>query len=86
MIQKIELTICMGSSCFSRGNKRHLQIIQDFIKEYALEDYVTLQGSHCFGLCSEGPVLQANGRIYKYIDEQKLYDILNDVFQAYIVL
>ena len=86
MIQKIELTICMGSSCFSRGNKRHLQIIQDFIKEYALEDYVELKGNHCFGLCSEGPVLEINGRIYKCINEQKLYDVLNEAFQAYIVL
>ncbi len=29
-------TICMGSSCFSRGNSRNIEVVQDFLKTQSL--------------------------------------------------
>ena len=42
-----EIKICMGSSCFARGNNENLEIIETFIKENNLEakmyiDYIRI--------------------------------------------
>lgn len=69
--EKIELTICLGSSCFSRGNKMTLRAIDDFLKQHNLKQYVHFRGNHCFGLCEEGPVLKINDHILKQVDEKR---------------
>ena len=57
------ITICMGSSCFSRGNKEILERIREFIARHHLTDRVILKGSHCLGNCSNGPSMVVNDRL-----------------------
>lgn len=71
-----ELTICLGSSCFARGNKKTLCIIQDYIKEHKLEGKVKFKGNHCFGKCIMGPVLKVGENIYEQVGEQNILNIL----------
>ena len=33
---KKEIVICLGSSCFSRGNKDVLEVVKRFLKEHQL--------------------------------------------------
>lgn len=40
MNYKHDITICLGSSCFSRGNKSVLEIVKTFLKEHNLESEV----------------------------------------------
>ena len=72
----IEIVICLGSSCFARGNKKTLNIIQQYLKDHQLEDQVNFKGNHCFGNCHNGPVLKINGRIYERINEMDMMGIL----------
>ncbi len=81
MALKTEIKICLGSSCFSRGNKKTLQVIQQFIKDKSLEDQVVLKGNHCFSDCSKGPVLEINGIIYEKVDSENVLDILRDILE-----
>ncbi len=67
-MDKIEIIICLGSSCFSRGNKTTLRIIDDFLKKHDLKQYVHFRGNHCFGLCEDGPILKINERVLRQVD------------------
>ena len=48
---KRKIVICMGSSCFARGNEENLRVIEDFLKSNHLEADVLLSGRCCAGIC-----------------------------------
>lgn len=75
-LAKKEIKICMGSSCFSRGNKLSLQIIQQYLKEHHLEGEVILKGNHCFGDCNDGPLLKIGTKVYQQVRSDGILDIL----------
>jgi NADH:ubiquinone oxidoreductase subunit E len=75
-----DITICMGSSCFSRGNKKMVSIIKEYLKDKNLEGSVVLQGAHCMGLCDMGPVLKIGAEIFRQVDESNLEVILDKKF------
>ena len=77
---KKEIRICLGSSCFSRGNKKTLQIIQQYLKDHQLERDVILKGNHCFSNCSEGPILKIDQKIYEQVTQDKVLEILEKDF------
>jgi NADH:ubiquinone oxidoreductase subunit E len=73
-----ELTICLGSSCFARGNRKTLSLIQDYIKEHHLEGKVKFKGNHCFGKCIMGPVLKVGDNVYEQVNENSISEILEN--------
>lgn len=73
---KTEIIICMGSSCFARGNKKTVSIIQDFLRKNNLYDQVFLKGNHCFGKCNAGPIIKINDKIYEGVTNEKIIEIL----------
>lgn len=73
----VEITICLGSSCFARGNKKAVGIIQDYLKENKLEESVKLKGNHCFDKCNRGPVLKINDQIFEGVQEETIPEILD---------
>ena len=52
---KLRVELCMGSSCFARGNSGILSDLEGFISENGLEDRVELEGHLCLGKCNSGP-------------------------------
>ncbi|WP_262886961.1 (2Fe-2S) ferredoxin domain-containing protein [Tenuifilum thalassicum] len=78
MGDRVELMICLGSSCFARGNKATLKSIQKFLEDHDLKDKVNFHGGHCFGNCAEGPNIKINGRLYTHVNEFKVIDILTN--------
>ncbi len=76
MQQKIEMQICMGSSCFSRGNRDVVNYIRDYLKKNHLEDKIVFKGARCMNLCSNGPNLRINDRIIEGVTLAKIDDIL----------
>ncbi len=66
----------MGSSCFSRGNKQTLRVIQQYLRDHDLEREVVLKGSHCFSECSNGPVVKFGPRVYENVDQDLILEIL----------
>jgi NADH:ubiquinone oxidoreductase subunit E len=77
MNKKTELVICLGSSCFARGNKNLLPVIQSFIKENSFEEKVDFRGTHCCGKCIKGPVLKMDEIYYVQLNEKILMEILH---------
>ena len=74
-----KINICIGSSCFCRGNNDHLEMIEKFLQEMQLEEQVDFVGSGCSGQCAEGPNITINGQTYHGIDQQALIDLLNNL-------
>lgn len=79
MTNQIEIVVCMGSSCFARGNEQNLAIIEDFVKAKKIDASIELAGSRCEGKCADGPNIIVNGVEYDNVDENKLTEILNNL-------
>ena len=58
--QPVILTLCLGSSCFTRGNGDNLPVIQDYLRQRGLDGRVALRGSRCVGRCLHGPNLKVD--------------------------
>ena len=77
---KKEIKICLGSSCFSRGNKSTLQVVQKYLKDHQLERDVLLKGNHCFSNCNSGPVLKIGDKVYEHVSSETVLEILENEF------
>lgn len=84
MIQRIEMQICLGSSCFSRGNKDVVMFIKEYLKRNHLDDKVVFKGARCMGKCSNGPNLDINGMIIEDVTISKIESILEKEFAGLI--
>lgn len=80
MEHKTEVVICLGSSCFARGNKATLKAIEKYLKDKKLLDKVFFHGGHCFNKCAEGPVIKINENVYTGVNEVNVIEILNKEF------
>lgn len=74
---KFNIEVCMGSSCFARGNQQNLEFIEDYIKENGLDAEIDLSGNRCSGNCAEGPNIIINGVEYSQVNEDKIKEILS---------
>ncbi len=76
MDKEIEITVCMGSACFARGNEQNLEFIEKYVTENGFNAKISIAGSRCEGRCAEGPNIIVNGVEYSKIDENKIKEIL----------
>jgi NADH:ubiquinone oxidoreductase subunit E len=77
---KTDLQICLGSSCFSRGNKKLVKVVEEYIKANNLEHRVYFHGGHCFSKCEHGPTILANGKFYHNLTEESVKELLFNLF------
>jgi NADH:ubiquinone oxidoreductase subunit E len=78
MIIKPTIVICLGSSCFARGNNALIKKIQHYLEMKGLHDKVNFKGDHCFNNCSEGPNILIGQRMFSAIDENNIEEILDE--------
>lgn len=83
MIKKkiVEISICMGSSCYPRGNRDTLKMLKDYIIDNNLEEQILLKGNLCEGLCKDGPNIRINGVIYHDIDYSSILELLKKMLE-----
>lgn len=70
------ITLCMGSSCFSRGNNINAEIIERFLQERNLSGRVVIQGCLCEGHCKDGPNIKINGELIQGVKPGMIADLL----------
>ena len=80
--KKKEVVICLGSSCFARGNKQLVKIVNDYLRDRNLLNEVLFHGERCFGQCAIGPSLKLDGVIKERLDEESIIAILDDFFES----
>ena len=75
---KFEMAICLGSSCFSRGNREVVQFIRDWLRKNHLDDKITFRGARCLGHCSNGPNLVINENVIEGVTLDRVEKILEE--------
>lgn len=77
---KHKIKLCMGSSCFSRGNAMNVEMIEGFIRRNGLDASVSggteLCGALCEGRCNEGPIVVIDGVVHRRVTPSTLPDLL----------
>jgi NADH:ubiquinone oxidoreductase subunit E len=70
------ITVCMGSSCFGKGNSSNAEYITRFIGEHNLADKIEIAGCLCGNACAGGPNIRINGRLISGVSEQTVIGII----------
>jgi NADH:ubiquinone oxidoreductase subunit E len=81
MLGRKKIILCLGSSCFARGNDDIIPHIKRFISRHELDDKVEFRGDHCFSNCSEGPNLMIGSKMFSQISVQNIDSILEEGLQ-----
>ena len=70
MNNKIDLYLCMGSTCHQQGVYEVLPKIQQLIVEHNLEESLELKGSFCLGegVCKEGILMKLENTMFTNIN------------------
>ena len=81
-MEKILVELCMGSSCFARGNAKTLTMLENYIAEKNLGDRVDLIGHLCLGACSIGPNVKIGEVTHSGISSECVIDLLSEALDA----
>jgi NADH:ubiquinone oxidoreductase subunit E len=82
---KLPIRLCMGSSCYARGNDQILDIINTFLKENNLTEKVDFRGHLCQGNCNGGPNLSIGETKYPGVSPSSIGMILEDALKTSMV-
>src|ERR1039458_3451628 len=72
----LEIEVCLGSSCFARGNSENLAIINAFIQSRGLKASVRLTGRLCQDQCKQGPNIMIGGELHHNATPARLRELL----------
>ncbi|MBQ9235410.1 MAG: (2Fe-2S) ferredoxin domain-containing protein [Alphaproteobacteria bacterium] len=70
------IKICLGSSCFARGNAEVLSFLKNYISAENKHAKLELVGCRCGHLCGDGPNVFIDGQKYTKVTPQSLQAIL----------
>jgi len=82
-MDRIEISICLGSSCFSRGNQSTVHLIKEYLWKNKLNDRVYFRGAHCFNECKSGPTLKINDELIYGINADNVITIIKKALEEY---
>lgn len=63
-MEKMTITICIGSSCHLKGSKQVIQTLERLVREADVADRVTLNGSFCIGECVGDVCVKVNDMLF----------------------
>ncbi|MCU4176700.1 (2Fe-2S) ferredoxin domain-containing protein [Carboxylicivirga sp. N1Y90] len=71
-----KILICLGSSCYSRGNADNLTLIKDYLDENGLDASIDFRGHLCSETCNKGPVIEIDETEYEGVTQSNIHSIL----------
>ena len=63
----IDIVICLGSSCFARGNAENLRDLKAYLERNNIGVNFRACGTLCVRNCPSGPTIAINGNKYGYV-------------------
>lgn len=78
MPSNLVLTVCMGSACHQMGAFRVVERLKELLAEQGLQDAVVLKGAFCMERCSEGLVMEIQGKVLTHIRPETLDAVFNE--------
>ena len=56
--ERLEVSVCVGTSCYLRGSQKLLEDIMKYVKEQNLHEQVEVRATFCFEACDQGPTVR----------------------------
>ena len=75
----VEFVVCLGSSCFARGNSENLAIINKYVQSNGPNASVRLTGRLCQDQCKQGPNLMIGGELHHNVTPARLRELLQQL-------
>ncbi|MCG0276259.1 MAG: [FeFe] hydrogenase, group A [Thermosediminibacteraceae bacterium] len=76
---KVDIKICIGTSCYLKGSYDIFKAVDRMIKERNLEDKVNLEATFCLENCTSSPVVEVNGRIIDNANPEKIEKLIDQL-------
>lgn len=70
------IKVCLGSSCYIRGNDKKLTFLQDYVEKNKKDIQIELVGCRCTNLCQDGPNIFIDDKKYSNPTQEELIRIL----------
>ncbi len=83
---KHSILICLGSSCYSRGNAENLKTIKDFLVSRDIESRINFRGHLCNEMCNKGPVIEIDDIVFEEVTQSNLPTILTNHFDKAVCI
>jgi NADH:ubiquinone oxidoreductase subunit E len=71
-----DVVVCLGSSCFARGNAQNLAAVEDYLLHHGMQNSVRVTGCLCQDECKRGPNLIVRGEHLYEMNPARLREIL----------
>jgi NADH:ubiquinone oxidoreductase subunit E len=78
---ELEIVICMGSSCFARGNAENLRVLKEYLEHNQLNASVLVRGQLCHEQCKSGPNVMIQGRMFNEVSPTSLIPLVEAEFK-----
>jgi len=78
---KLEIRICLGSSCYSRGNEKILEVVKTYIDQHNLTQKVDFRGKLCSCNCNKGPNIRFGDKEYNGVSQSNIGLIMEDALK-----
>ena len=70
------IKVCLGSSCYIRGNDKTLSFLQEYIQQKQKDMTIELIGCRCTNLCQDGPNIYIDDKKYSNLSKEDLVKVL----------
>ncbi len=78
-MDKVEVSICVGSSCHLKGSRDVIEQARNEISRLHLQDKVELKAAFCFGQCGhDGVTVKVNDKIIPGLTPEKIASLFEE--------
>lgn len=79
--EPIDVVICLGSSCFARGNAENLRDLKTYLEHYNVAARFKTRGKLCRNKCTVGPSITIDGVEYDHVKPGSAVTLLEQALQ-----
>jgi len=74
----MEINVCIGSACHLKGSYDVIKEFQKVLKEYKLEEKITLKGAFCLNHCTEAVSTKIDNKVIS-MSPDKVKDLVINI-------
>ncbi|WP_422482222.1 NAD(P)H-dependent oxidoreductase subunit E [Pleomorphochaeta sp. DL1XJH-081] len=80
-MNNLTVELCMGSSCFARGNAKALGFLESYIEKHNLAERIDITGHLCLGTCSGGPNIKIGGTLHQNVNPDSVVSLVQEALK-----
>lgn len=78
MAVKLEVKVCVGSSCHVKGGSKTLKVLESLIDEANLAPRIDLKADLCLGNCLDAPNVVVDGEVHGGVTPERVEAFFNE--------